>query len=144
MSADSVDAAIEDIVQEFALFSDWEERYSHVIELGRTLDPLSQAEHSDATRVRGCASQVWLVCEKRGGEPEKLYLRGDSDAHLVRGLIALLLRVFSGRTPADILSVDPRVFFDRLGLKEALTPQRSNGFLAMVERVRRCAAEAAA
>lgn len=136
MSATSVETAIAEISDEFALFSDWEERYAHVIELARALPPLADAERTPETKVRGCASQVWLVSEKRAEEPEKLYFRGDSDAHLVRGLIALLLRIFSGRTPADILSVEPREVFERLGLKDALTPQRSNGLFAMMERIR--------
>jgi cysteine desulfuration protein SufE len=143
MSAEGVQAEIDEISQEFALLSDWEERYGHVIEQGRALEPLSAEEHNEATRVRGCASQVWLVCEQRPGAPEKLYFRGDSDAHLVRGLIALLLRVYSGRTPAEILSVDARLMFEQLGLGEALTPQRSNGFHAMVGRIRNYAAAAA-
>jgi len=141
MSAAEIDATIEDIAEEFALFSDWEERYAHIIELARGLTPLSEAEHSDANKVRGCASQVWLVTERRQEHPEKLYFRGDSDAHLVRGLIALLLRIFSGRTPAEILSVDPRAVFNRLSLGDALTPQRSNGLFSMMDRIRRDAAQ---
>ncbi len=127
--------AIQDLVDEFALLPDWEERIAHVIELGRQLEPLHDDERNEANRVRGCASQVWLVSERRAEAPEKLYFRGDSDAHLVRGEIAMLLRVFSGRAPEEILSVDPHALFERLGLKEALTQQRSNGLFSMIARI---------
>jgi cysteine desulfuration protein SufE len=128
-------AAIEELADEFALLPDWEERISHVIELGRALEPLRDEERREENRVRGCASQVWLVSERRPEAPEKLYFRGDSDAHLVRGEIAMLMRVFSGRTPQEILAVDPQAFFARLGLKEALTAQRSNGLFSMISRM---------
>ena len=131
----SVDEAIQELVDEFALLPDWEERISHVIELARSLEPLDESERVEANRVRGCASQVWLVSERRAEAPEKLYFRGESDAHLVRGEIAMLMRVFSGRTPAEILGVDPQALFERLGLKEALTAQRSNGLFAMIKRI---------
>ena len=139
----SIDQTISEIADEFALLPDWEERISYVIELGRTLAPLTDAERNEATRVRGCASQVWLVSDKHPNEPEKLHFRGDSDAHLVRGEIALLLRIFSGRTPAEILSIEPRAVFDRLGLKDALTTQRSNGLFSMMSRIQQAAKAAA-
>lgn len=135
----SVEQTIAEIADEFALLPDWEERISYVIELGRNLAPLAEVERNDATRVRGCASQVWLVTDTHANEPEKLFFRGDSDAHLVRGEIALLLRIFSGRTPAEILSVDPRALFNRLGLKDALTTQRSNGLFSMMSRIQQTA-----
>ena len=135
----SIDQTISEIADEFALLPDWEERISYVIELGRTLAPLTDAERNEATRVRGCASQVWLVSDGHPDEPEKLHFRGDSDAHLVRGEIALLLRIFSGRTPAEILSIEPRAVFDRLGLKDALTTQRSNGLFSMMSRIQQAA-----
>ena len=131
----NIDQTIEELADEFALLPDWEERISYVIELARTLEPLADAERNEETRVRGCVSRVWLVSERRREEPEKLYFRGDSDAHLVRGEIAMLLRIFSGRTPAEILSVDPRAVFERLGLQHALTAQRSNGLFAMMNRI---------
>lgn len=131
----SVDEAIQELVDEFALLPDWEERISHVIELARSLEPLDESERVEANRVRGCASQVWLVSERRAEAPERLYFRGESDAHLVRGEIAMLMRVFSGRTPTEILGVDPQTLFERLGLKEALTAQRSNGLFAMIKRI---------
>jgi cysteine desulfuration protein SufE len=131
----SVDEAIQELTDEFALLPDWEERISYVIELARGLEPLNDAERVEANRVRGCASQVWLVSERRTDAPEKLCFRGDSDAHLVRGEVAMLMRVFSGRTPAEILEVDPQALFERLGLKEALTAQRSNGLFSMIKRI---------
>ncbi|MBX3430742.1 MAG: SufE family protein [Hyphomonadaceae bacterium] len=130
-----IDQTIEDLADEFALLPDWEERISYVIELARALAPLSDEERNEENRIRGCASRVWLVSEKHADEPEKLFFRGDSDAHLVRGEVALLLRIFSGRTPADILSVEPQAVFERLGLKEALTMQRSNGLFSMMKRI---------
>ncbi len=134
-----IDETIQDIADEFALLPDWEERIAHVIELARTLEPLRDEERTDETRVRGCVSQVWLVPERRNEAPEKLYFRGDSDAHLVRGEIAMLLRIFSGRTPQEIVSVDPRHVFERLGLKDALTQQRSNGLFSMMSRMQNAA-----
>lgn len=130
-----IEQTIRELTDEFALLPDWEERIAHVIELARTLEPLRGDERIEANRVRGCASQVWLVSERRPEAPEKLYFRGDSDAHLVRGEIAMLMRVFSGRTPEEILRIDPQAFFDRLGLKDALTAQRSNGLFAMIRRI---------
>lgn len=131
----SIDQAIEDLADEFALLPDWEERISYVIELARGLAPLSDEERTEENRVRGCVSRVWLVSEKRADDSEKLYFRGDSDAHLVRGEIAMLLRIFSGRKPDEILSVDPKAVFERLGLKDALTAQRSNGLFSMMSRI---------
>ena len=136
----SVTETIEDIAGDFALLSDWEERYSYILDLGRALAPLAPDERTDANKVRGCASQVWLVTEQ--GPDGTLVFRGDSDAHIVRGLIAILLQLFSGRTPADILAIDPKEAFAKLGLAEALTPQRSNGLYSMMERIRRDAAAA--
>jgi len=129
---------IEDIRENFALLDDWDDRYRYVIELGRTLDPMPESEHSAANKVQGCASQVWLSkqMERNGpGEPVLKY-RGDSDAHIVRGLIAILLTLYSGRTPQQILSTDAIAVFDEFGFREHLTPQRSNGLRAMVERIR--------
>ena len=137
-----IEQTIEEIADEFALLPDWEERIAHVIELARTLEPLDEGERNETTRVRGCASQVWFVPERRPQAPQRLYFRGDSDAHLVRGEIAMLLRIFSGRTPQEILSVDPRAVFERLGLKDALTQQRSNGLFAMMGRIQQEAAQA--
>lgn len=130
-----IDQAIDELAEDFAALPDWEERIAHVIELARTLAPLSAEERNDATRVRGCVSQVWLVSERRAIAPDRLFFRGDSDSQLVRGEIALLLRVFSGRTPQQIADADPRLAFERLGLKDALTQQRANGLFAMMARI---------
>jgi len=136
------DTAFEELKAEFDLLGDWEERYRYVIDLGRELAPLSEAEHADANKVRGCASQVWLITEHR---PDgRLDFRGDSDAHIVRGLIGILLRLYSGRTPAEILAIDARDGFEQLGLVGALSSQRSNGLFSMVERIRRDAEAAKA
>jgi cysteine desulfuration protein SufE len=129
---------IDEIRDNFALLDDWDDRYRYVIELGRTLDPMPEAEHSAANKVQGCASQVWLsrkLARNGPGEPVLSYL-GDSDAHIVRGLIAILLTLYSGRTPQEILSTDAIAVFDEFGFREHLTPQRSNGLRAMVERIR--------
>jgi cysteine desulfuration protein SufE len=139
--ASPIDADLADMADEFDFLGDWEERYRHVIDLGRTLAPLTDAERSDANKVRGCASQVWLVSEPKDGQ---LRFRGDSDAHIVRGLIAILLRLYSGRRVEDILAFDAKAGLKRLGLDGALSAQRSNGLNAMVERIRRDAAAAAA
>jgi cysteine desulfuration protein SufE len=138
----SIAAALDELDGEFELLGDWEERFHHVIALGRGLEPLRAEERSDANKVRGCASQVWLVTEPQSDGAMKF--RGDSDAHLVRGLIAILLRLLSGRQPAEILGFDARAAFDRLGLTGALSSQRSNGLFSMVERIRRDAATEAA
>ncbi len=136
---------IDEIRDNFALLDDWDDRYRYVIELGRTLDPMPEAEHSAANKVQGCASQVWLSkqIDRSVGEPQLNYL-GDSDAHIVRGLIAILLTLYSGRTPQHILATDALALFDDLGFREHLTPQRSNGLRSMVERIRSDAREALA
>jgi cysteine desulfuration protein SufE len=130
--------SIEDIRSDFALLDDWEDRYRYVIELGRGLAPLPDALRTEANKVRGCASQVWLASSIRNGPGERRVLEfgGDSDAHIVRGLIAVLFALFNGKPAEEILRTDARAVFDELGLKEHLTPQRSNGFFSMVERIR--------
>jgi cysteine desulfuration protein SufE len=138
----AIAAALEELEAEFELLGDWEERYRYVIDLGRSLAPLSESERVDANKVRGCASQVWLVTEP--GANGALSFRGDSDAHIVRGLIAILLRLYSGRAPAEILGFDANAAFKQLGLSGALSAQRSNGLASMAERIRRDAAEMAA
>ncbi|MBA4792198.1 SufE family protein [Phenylobacterium sp.] len=127
--------SLDELAEEFDLLSDWEERYRYVIELGGGLEPLSDAERSEANKVRGCASQVWLVTEPQPDGTVKF--RGDSDAHIVRGLIAVLLRLYSDRRPAEILAFDPKAAFERLGLSGALSTQRSNGLASMAARIRR-------
>lgn len=130
-----IDDALTELKDEFELLGDWEERYRYVIELGKELAPLSDAERSDANKVRGCASQVWLVTEPQADGA--LAFRGDSDAHIVRGLVAVLLRLYSGRAPAEILAFDAKAAFEQLGLSGALSSQRSNGLASMVQRIRR-------
>ncbi len=137
---------IDEIRDNFALLEEWDDRYRYVIELGRTLDPMPEAEHSSANKVQGCVSQVWLskqLDRSDAGKPLLKYL-GDSDAHIVRGLIAILLTLYSGQTPQQILSTDAVAVFDEFGFRDHLTPQRSNGLRAMVERIRADAREALA
>ena len=131
-------ADIDEIIDNFALLDEWDDRYRYLIELGRQLPPLAAEAHSDANKVQGCASQVWLDTSVRpnGAGGPVLTFEGDSDAHIVRGLIAILFAMYSGRSARDILSTDAVATFERLGLREHLTPQRSNGFRSMVERIR--------
>ena len=133
---------IDEIRENFELLEDWDDRYRYVIELGRTLEPMPEAEHSAANKVQGCASQVWLSksIERNGGGVLLKYL-GDSDAHIVRGLIAILLTLYSGQTPQRILDTDAAAVFDEFGFREHLTQQRSNGLRSMVERIRNDARE---
>ena len=136
---------IDEIRDNFALLEEWDDRYRYVIELGRTLEPMPEAEHSAENKVQGCVSQVWLSKTlDRGGQEPMLKYRGDSDAHIVRGLIAILLTLYSGHTPQQILATDAIAVFDEFGFREHLTPQRSNGLRAMVERIRTDAREALA
>jgi cysteine desulfuration protein SufE len=137
---------IDEIRDNFALLEDWDDRYRYVIELGRTLAPMPEAEHSPENKVQGCVSQVWLA--KHTGRNDKnqplLNYLGDSDAHIVRGLVAILLTLYSGHTPQQILATDALAVFDEFGFREHLTPQRSNGLRAMVERIRADARQALA
>ena len=137
--------AIDEIRDNFELLEDWDDRYRYVIELGRTLEPMPEAEHSAANKVNGCVSQVWLqkLVERDGGTPILKY-RGDSDAHIVRGLVAIVLSLYSGRTPQQILATDAISVFDEFGFRDHLTPQRSNGLRSMVERIKTDAKEALA
>lgn len=129
---------LDDIRSDFALLDDWEDRYRYVIELGRTLDPIADTDRSERTKVRGCTSQVWLVAhwaKDAGGDPT-LVLKGDSDAHIVRGLVAILLQLYGGLTPEQVLAVDADAAMAELGLRDHLSPQRSNGLKSMIERIR--------
>ncbi|TMJ83112.1 MAG: SufE family protein [Alphaproteobacteria bacterium] len=140
MTAASTDTltTLDEIVDNFSLLEEWDDRYRYVIELGRTLNPLPERQRIDANKVQGCASQVWLATTVHpdGQSGPILTFIGDSDAHIVRGLIAILFAMFSGKRAGDILSTDAIAVFNRLGLREHLTPQRSNGFRSMVERIR--------
>ncbi|MET0302298.1 MAG: SufE family protein [Methyloceanibacter sp.] len=137
LSATRSSPGFDEILTDFDLLSDWEDRYRYVIELGRGLSPLPEAEHSAANKVQGCVSQVWLSTrvEQSGGKARLTFI-GDSDAHIVRGLIAILFALYSGKTAQEILSIDAGQRLGQLGLKEHLTPQRSNGLMAMVKRIR--------
>jgi cysteine desulfuration protein SufE len=130
--------ALAELADELDFLDDWEERYRYIIELGKTLEPLSDEERNERNKVRGCASQVWLVTEP--APDDRLRFRGDSDAHIVRGLVAVLLRLYSGHSRAEIADFDAKAAVGRLGLSEALSSQRANGLAAMVERIRREAA----
>jgi len=129
---------LDTIRSDFAFLDDWEDRYRYVIELGRGLPPFPEAYRTHRYKVRGCASQVWLATEteRRADGAAMLRFQGDSDAHIVRGLIAILFAIYSGKHARDILATDAIALFERMGLREHLTPQRSNGFRAMVERIK--------
>jgi cysteine desulfuration protein SufE len=131
-------AEFDEILDNFSLLDEWDDRYRYVIELGRGLSPLAEAARSEANKVQGCASQVWLNTSVRpnGAGGPILTFTGDSDAHIVRGLIAILFALYSGKTAGKILATDALAMFDKMGLREHLTPQRSNGFRSMVERIR--------
>lgn len=129
---------IQDLIDDFSFLDDWEDRYTHVIELGKSLAPLSDAEKNETTKVKGCVSQVWLVKDFVG---DRLTYRGDSDAHIVKGLVAVVLQLFSGRSPQEILEIDAAGILSKLGLAEHLSPQRSNGLNAMIGRIKSDAAE---
>ena len=129
---------IDEITENFALLDEWDDRYRYVIELGRALEPLPETSRTEANKVLGCASQVWLKTDIDRAGPDAPILRfsGDSDAHIVRGLIAILFAIYSGKPARYILDVNALASFDRLGLREHLTPQRSNGLKSMVGRIR--------
>jgi cysteine desulfuration protein SufE len=136
--ARSNSASFEDIREDFELLDDWEDRYRYVIELGRKLEPLPDDMRNAVNKVQGCVSQVWLstTVDPDGGTPRLLFI-GDSDAHIVRGLVAILFAIYSGKTADEILSIDAQQTLGALHLSEHLTPQRSNGLMAMVQRIRK-------
>ena len=129
---------LEDITADFEVLDDWEDRYRYVIELGRGLEPLADSARSPDNKVRGCVSQVWLETQvDRMSQPEPvLTFRGDSDAQIVRGLIAILFAIYSGKTAQEVIAIDPEPILERLGLREHITPQRSNGLSSMIGRIR--------
>lgn len=133
---------VDELVENFSLLDDWEDRYAYVIDLGKKLEPMPEAEKTEDTKVRGCMSQVWLVHEPvaRDGET-RLHFRADSDAFIVKGLIAVLLELYNNRRPAEILETDAVDTLARLGLSNHLSPNRRNGFVAMVERIKAIAAD---
>ncbi|MBO6554579.1 MAG: SufE family protein [Roseitalea sp.] len=134
--------AIDTIIDDFDLLDDWEDKYRYVIELGRELPDMDDSEKTAANKVNGCVSQVWVVAEP--GEGETLHFRGDSDAHIVRGLVAIMISALSGKPSHDIVAFDAEALFKRIGLDSHLTPQRANGLRSMVERMKAEAAGMAA
>ena len=129
----TIEKTQQEIIEEFSVYEDWMDKYSYLIELGNELDDLDPKEKNEQNLIKGCQSRVWLVAEKK--DDGKIYFRGESDAVIVKGLVALLLRVVSGRTPKEIIDNDLH-FIDDLGLKQHLSPTRSNGLLAMVKQIR--------
>lgn len=136
------DVTLTEILETFEFLDDWEDRYRMIIDLGKKLVPLASDEMTDAFKVRGCQSQVWLV--PTTDADGHIHFRGDSDAHIVKGLVALMIVVFSGKTAAEIIETDARAILDQLGLAAHLSPMRANGLFAMVERIRAIAESAAA
>lgn len=132
---------ISEIRDDFAFLDDWEDKYRYVIELGKQLPEMPRSAKTDANKVRGCVSQVWLATRQDDG---RLHLEGDSDAMIVRGLVAILFAIYQDRTPEEVLKTDAKEVFEELGLKEHLTPQRSNGSVSMVQRIQADAREAIA
>lgn len=138
----AVAAELEELKETFGFLDDWEERYAYIIDLGKGLPPMDEALKTEATKVRGCTSQVWMVGHERtDGEGRVcLDLAADSDAHIVRGLIRILLMLYSGRPKAEIAAIDAEGFLHELGLDRHLSPSRRNGLFSMVERIRALAA----
>ncbi|MES1947547.1 SufE protein [Salinisphaera sp. C84B14] len=132
-----MDTQIEQLKTTFEMLPDWEERYRFIIDLGRKLEPLDDEERNEATRVRGCMSQVWLVADE--SNDDKLHFRGDSDAHIVRGLIGVLLMIYSDKTPQEIAEIDINQIFADLNLEQHITMNRRNGLYSMVETIQRTA-----
>jgi len=132
-----MDTQIEQLKATFEMLPDWEERYRFIIDLGRKLEPLDDDERNEATRVRGCMSQVWLVADE--SDDDKLHFRGDSDAHIVRGLIGVLLMIYSDKTPREISELDINQIFTDLNLEQHITMNRRNGLYSMVETIQRTA-----
>ncbi len=124
---------IQDMIDDFQFLDDWEDRYMHVIDMGKSLPELTYEERNETNKVRGCASQVWLITEKTG---DRFTFRGDSDAHIVKGLVAIVIEIFSNRIASEILSLDAKTILEQLGLSEHLSTQRANGLASMIERIR--------
>jgi cysteine desulfuration protein SufE len=133
----------DELIEEFSLFDDWHDRFQYIVELGDQLDPLPEEHRIEANLVQGCQSNVWLVARVRDGDPPAIELLADSDSQIVRGLIAILVMLMSGRSPAEIQQLDVESLFKRLELQRHLSRSRSNGLHAMVQRIRQLAAQAA-
>lgn len=136
LPTDSLDQVLAELIDDFDLLEDWEQRIEYVIDLGKGLAPLADVDRTEANKVPGCAAQVWLAVSR---DEDHLWFDADSDSALSKGNIALLLRLYSGRTPAEILAFDAKAALDRLGLPSALTRQRANGLNSMVGRIREAA-----
>ncbi len=134
--------SLETIQSDFELLDDWEDRYRYIIDLGRDLAPLSVAEKTEGNKVQGCVSQVWLVTSYENTPDPIVHFRGESDAHIVRGLVALVLAIYTDKHASEILKIDALAVLRSLGLDQHLSPQRSNGLKAMIERIRREAGKA--
>lgn len=130
---------IEEIVENFEFLDEWDDRYKYLIELGDKLEPFPEKLQNADTKVQGCVSQVWIACNKEHNANGGLDFIGTSDAHIVRGLIAITLAIFSGKTAEQILAIDEQPIFSKLGLSEHITPQRSNGLRSMVARIKEIA-----
>ncbi|MEZ5757975.1 MAG: SufE family protein [Emcibacteraceae bacterium] len=124
---------IEEIKETFEFMDEWEDRYRYIIDLGRQLPDFDEKDQTEENRVHGCTSKVWLVYEKQG---DKLIFKGDSDAHIVRGLVSIILMIFSNKTPEEIINTDAKAILSDLGLSQHLSPMRTNGLFAMVERIK--------
>ncbi len=141
------DARVDELIENFTFLDDWEDRFRYLIDLGRKLEPMDESLKTEETKVRGCSSQVWIVDEVRPGTNSMaptLHFIADSDAHIVKGLIAVLLGIYDGRTPEEILAVDIKQAIGKLGFEQHLSPNRANGLFSMVERIRALAARESA
>lgn len=137
------DSRVAELIDNFSFLDDWEDRFRYLIDLGRKLEPMDESLKTEETKVRGCTSQVWIVDEVRPGSPPTLHFIADSDAHIVKGLIAVLMEIYDGRTPQEILAVDIKGAIGQLGFEQHLSPNRANGLFSMVERIRALAAKEA-
>ncbi len=124
---------IDDITETFEFLDDWEERYKYIIDLGRSLELFDEKDQTEENRVHGCTSRVWLIHEEK---EKNIFFKGDSDAFIVKGLVAIILTIYSGKTAKEILAVDIKAFLDKLGLEKHLSPMRANGLYSMVKRIR--------
>lgn len=136
--------SVDELIENFELLDQWEDRYRYIIDLGRALPPMAESDKTEANRVHGCVSQVWLRSDVSDETPPRIHFAADSDAFTVKGLVAILMMVYQGRTADEILAADIRGILDRLGLEHALSPSRSNGLYAMVKRIRALAGHHAA
>ncbi len=130
---------IDELAENFELFDDWEDRYRYIIDLGKKLPAMDDSEKSESNKIRGCMSQVWIVPEVHEGSPKTLSFRIDSDAHIVRGLAAVMLILFSGKTPEEILAVDADAKLKELDLDSHISPNRRNGVASMIQTIQNMA-----